>query len=83
MNTIPELVTSYLEDNGLSLRGMADQISEQLGIEDAVSHQAVAYWADGTYRPNPTMMQLLYRNAHGELRDLAFAILKVQNKLPT
>lgn len=73
---IPELVRNYLKDNDLSYRELADEISNQLGVAEAITYNSIYLWARGSNKPRPTLMSLLYQQGHGSLKDLAFSILK-------
>ncbi len=76
-NEIPHIIKSYLDEQELSYREFADQVSAQLGIPDAISHQTAQYWVTGIYKPRPAMMALWYQQAHGPIKELALAVLKV------
>lgn len=73
---IPELVKTYLKDNKLSYRGMAAEISNQLGVPEAISYNTIYLWIKGSHTPRPTLFQLLSKQGTGALRELAQEILK-------
>ncbi len=74
---IPHLFTTYLDEHNLSYREFASQVSKQLDIPNAISYQAVQYWATGEFKPRPTLMALLYQQGTGSIKELALAVLKV------
>ncbi len=73
---IPELISNYLKDNDLSYREMADKISHQLDVPDAITYNSIYLWARGANKPRPTLMQLLSKQGTGSLKALADEILK-------
>jgi hypothetical protein len=74
---IPTLLENYLKDNdNMSYREFADEISNQLGIPEAISYNSIYYWIKGANKPRPTLMNLLVKQGHGPLKELASEILK-------
>lgn len=79
---ISELIQNYLKDNDLSYREMADKISHQLGVPDAITYNSIYLWARGSNKPRPTLMQLLSKQGTGSLKELAGEILKELESQP-
>ncbi len=73
---IPELISTYLDDNKLSLREMADEISLQLDADDVITYQSIQNWTTGEFTPRPTLWKLLSRYGTGNLQELANQVLK-------
>jgi hypothetical protein len=79
-NSISTLVTSFLQETGLSVRSMADEINCAIGLPDAITYQTVQNWTDGKVGLNSKshlIMVLLFLRDHGHLRDLALSVLEV------
>jgi transcriptional regulator with XRE-family HTH domain len=76
---IPNLVTSYLQDNKLKQYELAELINEQVGFA-FVTPMAVSYWENGIYRPSIKTMTVIQRNSQGKLREFADAVI---NELET
>jgi hypothetical protein len=79
---IPELIIDYLDNHNLTYRELADQISEQLGINDAITRTSIYYWIKGEFKPRPTLMAMIAKDGTGELQTLAQQILKELGKEP-
>ena len=79
---ISELITNYLEENKLSYRKMAAEISQQLGVPNAVTYQSISNWATGAFKPHPPLMLLLSKHGTGSMRELAQEVMKVLENEP-
>ncbi len=73
---ISELVSTYLEDHNLSYRAMAEKISQQLGVPNAITYQSIMNWSTGLNTPRPTLLMLMSKHCNGSLKELADQVLK-------
>jgi len=72
---IPDLIRNYRKDNDTSYRGIANEISHQLGVPDAITYNSIYLWERGSNKPRPTLMRLLAQQGTGSLKELAQSIL--------
>jgi hypothetical protein len=71
--TIPEVVKKYRKD--YSLREFAQMLSE--GMPHSISHQAVKFWEDGTWKPSIYYMLVLAENHLDWRSDFAQEVLQI------
>ena len=78
---IPDLIRAYRKKKGcqgklLPYREMADDISRQLGVPDAITYNSINLWEKDHNKPRPTLMHLIFKHCTGDLKELARDILK-------
>lgn len=78
MSDVAMVVEAYLEQTGLTLRGMANALTESVKID--VSHESVHGWRRGSSEPRTDfLLQVLI--AYSDWRQ-DFALACLQAKLP-
>jgi transcriptional regulator with XRE-family HTH domain len=73
-NGLTKIVRSYRNEQGLSLREFAKELSEGIS-QDRVSHQSVHNWESGAHAPSYQMLVALALHGYGWRRDFAFDCL--------
>lgn len=78
MNKLSEVVRAYRDEQGLSLRDFAAQLSAELP-QDGISYQSVRNWETGEHAPNYHLLVTLMMHSGGWQRDFAFDCLAAIN----